>query len=44
MNVIRIRGPGKADEAAYAILFLALNEASYITGSAIHVDGGAIAI
>jgi NAD(P)-dependent dehydrogenase (short-subunit alcohol dehydrogenase family) len=29
---------------AYAILFLASDEASYITGSEIHVDGGAIAI
>ena len=44
MNVIPMRGPGRADEAAHAILFLASGEASYITGSEIHVDGGAIAI
>jgi NAD(P)-dependent dehydrogenase (short-subunit alcohol dehydrogenase family) len=36
--------PGKVDEVAYAILFLASDESSYITGSEIHVDGGAIAI
>jgi NAD(P)-dependent dehydrogenase (short-subunit alcohol dehydrogenase family) len=44
MRVIPMRRPGEADEVAYAILFLASNEASYITGSEIHVDGGAIAI
>ena len=33
-----------ADEIAYAILFLASNKSSYITGSEIHMDGGAIAI
>ena len=38
------RRPGEVDEVAYAILFLASNESSYITGSEIHVDGGAIAI
>ena len=44
MHVIPMRRPGEVDEAAYAILFLASDEASYITGSEIHVDGGAIAI
>jgi NAD(P)-dependent dehydrogenase (short-subunit alcohol dehydrogenase family) len=44
MKVIPMRRPGKVDEVAYAILFLASDESSYITGSEIHVDGGAIAI
>jgi NAD(P)-dependent dehydrogenase (short-subunit alcohol dehydrogenase family) len=44
MKVIPMRRPGEVDEVAYAILFLASDEASYITGSEIHVDGGAIAI
>jgi NAD(P)-dependent dehydrogenase (short-subunit alcohol dehydrogenase family) len=44
MNVIPMRRPGEVDEVAHAILFLASDEASYITGSEIHVDGGAIAI
>ncbi len=43
MRMIPMRRPGKVDEVAYAILFLASDEASYITGSEIHVDGGAIA-
>ena len=44
MRVIPMRRPGEVVEVAYAILFLASDEASYITGSEIHVDGGAIAI
>jgi len=44
MRYIPMRRPGEVDEVAYAILFLASDEASYITGSEIHVDGGAIAI
>ena len=44
MHVIPMRRPGEVDEVAYAILFLASDESSYITGSEIHVDGGAIAI
>jgi NAD(P)-dependent dehydrogenase (short-subunit alcohol dehydrogenase family) len=44
MRVIPMGRPGEVDEVAYAILFLASDESSYITGSEIHVDGGAIAI
>jgi len=42
MRFIPMRRPGEVDEVAYAILFLASDEPSDITGSEIHVDGGAI--
>ncbi len=44
MGVIPMRRPGEVDEVAYAILFLASDEASYITGTELLVDGGAVAI
>ncbi len=44
MKVIPMRRPGEVTEVANAILFLASDEASYITGTELVVDGGAVAI
>jgi NAD(P)-dependent dehydrogenase (short-subunit alcohol dehydrogenase family) len=44
MRVVPMRRPGEVDEVAHAILFLASDESSYITGSEIHVDGGVLAL
>ena len=44
MRVVPLCRPGEVDEVKYAILFLASDESSYITGSEIHVDGGILAI
>jgi NAD(P)-dependent dehydrogenase (short-subunit alcohol dehydrogenase family) len=40
---IPMRRAGRVDEAAWAILFLASDEASYITGTELVVDGGYLA-
>ncbi|MGE0417814.1 MAG: SDR family NAD(P)-dependent oxidoreductase [Acetobacteraceae bacterium] len=44
LSVVPMRRAGRVEEVGYAIVFLASDESSYITGSEIHVDGGAIAI
>lgn len=44
LESIPMRRAGRADEAAYAMLFLASDEASYITGTELVVDGGLLAV
>ena len=43
-NGTMLKRPGRADEVAAAILFLASDDASYVTGALLFVDGGMTAL
>ena len=44
LETVPMRRAGRVEEVAYAILFLATDEASYITGTDLVVDGGFLAV
>jgi len=44
LDAVPLKRAGRPEEAAYAVLFLASDEASYVTGSEIIVDGGYLAL
>jgi NAD(P)-dependent dehydrogenase (short-subunit alcohol dehydrogenase family) len=44
LEAVPLRRAGLPEEAAYAVMFLASDEASYITGTEIIVDGGYLAL
>jgi NAD(P)-dependent dehydrogenase (short-subunit alcohol dehydrogenase family) len=44
LRAVPLRREGRVEEVAYAVLFLASDEASYITGTEVVVDGGLLAV